>query len=110
MKGAIPYLRHILAAIEAVEEYVQDGRDGFLRDRKTQDAVIRNLEIIGEATRNVPEAFRADHPEFPWRRVSALRNVLIHKYFGVDLRIVWGVVEDELPNLKCIVTLLLGMS
>jgi uncharacterized protein with HEPN domain len=62
--------------------------------------VIRNLEVIGEATRNVPESFQTAHSDIPWQQAAALRNVLIHKYFGVDLNIVWGVVEQELPPLK----------
>ena len=100
MKEAIPYLEHILDAIAAIEEYTAEGAAVFLSDRKTQDAVIRNLEIIGEATRNVPASFRAAYPDIPWQQAAALRNVLIHKYFGVDLSIVWGMVEKELPSLK----------
>lgn len=100
MKEAIPYLEHILDAIRAIEAYTTEGRQAFLSDRRTQDAVIRNLEVIGEATRNVPESFQASYPDVPWQQAAALRDVLIHKYFGVDLNIVWGVVEQELPPLK----------
>ena len=100
MRNAVPYLRHILDAIAAIEAYTREGRDTFLCDRKTQDAVIRNLEIIGEATRNIPLEFRSAYPDIPWQQAAALRNVLIHEYFGVDVRIVWGVVERELPLLK----------
>jgi uncharacterized protein with HEPN domain len=89
MRHAVPYLRHILDAVAAIEDYTREGRDAFLSDRETQDAVIRNLEIIGEAVRNIPLAFRAAHPGVPWQQAAALRNVLIHEYFGVDLRIVW---------------------
>jgi uncharacterized protein with HEPN domain len=100
VKEVIPYLHHILDAIEAIEAYTLEGKQAFLDDRKTQDAVIRNLEIIGEATRNIPERLRNDHPSIPWRQAAALRNVLIHQYFGVDLHMVWGVVETELPPIK----------
>ena len=62
--------------------------------------MIRNLEIVGEATRNVPAEFRSAHPGIPWQQAANLRNVLVHEYFGVDLRIVWAVVENELPSLK----------
>jgi uncharacterized protein with HEPN domain len=65
-----------------------------------QDAVIRNLEVIGEAVRNLSPEFRRQHPELPWRSISALRNVLIHEYFGVDLEIVWRIVQRRLPALK----------
>jgi len=65
-----------------------------------QDAVIRNLEVIGEAVRNLSAEFRRKHPDTPWRSITALRNVLIHEYFGVDLEIVWRVVQRRLPILK----------
>ena len=100
MRHAAPYLRHILDAISAIQEYTRDGRESFLSDRKTQDAVIRNLEIVGEATRNVPAEFRSAYPGIPWQQAANLRNVLVHEYFGVDLRIVWAVVENELPPLR----------
>ena len=110
MKRANPYLRHILDAIASIEAYTSEGREFFLRDRRTQDAVIRNLEIIGEATRNIPLEFRSAYPDVPWQQVAALRNVLIHEYFGVDLRIVWAVVVQELPSLKAQVRRTLGES
>jgi uncharacterized protein with HEPN domain len=100
VRHAAPYLRHILDAITAIQEYTTDGRESFLSDRKTQDAVVRNLEIVGEATRNVPAEFRSAHSDIPWQQAANLRNVLAHEYFGVDLRIVWAVVENELPPLK----------
>lgn len=97
MKEVVPYLRHILDAIAAIGEYTEEGKQTFLNDRKTRDAVIRNLEIIGEAARNIPSAVRDAHPDVPWREAAALRDVLIHKYFNIDLEIVWAVVEKELP-------------
>ena len=100
MRDVIPYLRHIVDAIVAIQEYTVEGKEAFLSDRKTQDAVIRNLEIVGEATRNIPSEFQSAHPDLPWRQAAALRNVLIHQYFGLDLQMVWGVVEMELPSLK----------
>jgi uncharacterized protein with HEPN domain len=72
-----------------------------------QDAVIRNLEVIGEAVKHLPPDLRRRHPEVPWRSITALRNVLIHEYFGVDLEIVWRVVQRRLPALKRHVTILL---
>ena len=108
MRAALPYLQHILDAIAAIEAYTTDGRAVFLRERKTQDAVIRNLEIIGEAIRNVPLDFQSTHPEIPWREASALRNVLIHEYFGIDLKVVWAVVEKDLPPLKASVLRAVG--
>ena len=100
MRAVLPYLQHILDAIGFIQTYTTAGRDAFHNDRKTQDAVIRNLEIIGEAVRNVPPDFQSAHAGIPWRQAAELRNVLIHEYFGVDLNVVWAVVEKELPPLK----------
>lgn len=100
MKDIAPYLHHILDAIAAIEEYTREGKGAFLSDRKTQDAVIRNLEIIGEAARNIPPEVRDAYADIPWREAAALRDVLIHKYFNIDLQIVWVVVEKELPAMR----------
>ncbi|MGB2768363.1 MAG: DUF86 domain-containing protein, partial [Candidatus Zixiibacteriota bacterium] len=64
------------------------------------DAVIRNLEIIGEAARNLPEAVRNGHPDIPWKRMIGLRNIAVHEYFGVDLSIIWEVITKNLPEAK----------
>ena len=72
----------------------------FLQDGKTQDAVVRNLEVIGEAARFIPEDIRQRHPEVPWPQMIALRNRLIHGYFVVDYEIVWDIVTNELPALR----------
>ena len=71
----------------------------FFEDIKTQDAVIRNLEIIGEATKNLSETIRKNHPEIPWKNLAGMRDRLIHQYFGVNLDIVWDVAKKELPQL-----------
>ena len=72
----------------------------FLEDRKTQDAVIRNLEVIGEASKNISSAFKVKYPDVPWKTLAGLRDKLIHFYFGIDYRIVWNVVKKELPKLR----------
>lgn len=91
------YLRHALDAIDAVVEYTQDGHDAFLDDRKTQDAVIPNLEVLGQAVK--PDETRAHDETIPWRQIAGMRDKLLHEYFGVDLALVWDVVERELPVL-----------
>ncbi len=95
------FLQDILESIERIEEYTE-GYDfeTFTKDRKTIDAVLRNLEIIGEAAKHIPENIRMQHPEIPWKRVIGLRNVVIHHYFGVDLSIVWVIIKKQLPELK----------
>jgi len=91
----------ILQAITFLRDYVK-GMDytDFEADRKTQDAVIRNLEIIGEAARTIPEEVRDKASEIEWYKIIALRNILIHEYFGVNLKIVWDVIQNKLDALE----------
>ncbi len=91
----------ILQAISFVRDYVKDmDYKAFEADRKTQDAVIRNLEIIGEAARILPDEVREKAAEIEWYKIIALRNILIHEYFGVNLKIVWDVVQNKLDALE----------
>lgn len=72
----------------------------FLADRKAQDAVVRNLEVTGEASKNVTAEFKAKYPDIPWKKMSGLRDKLIHFYFGIDYNIVWNIAKKELPKLR----------
>lgn len=94
------YLRHILDAIEKIESYVAVGHDTFMAETHWQDAVIRQLEIIGEATKHLSNDLRSQHAEVPWRRVAGLRDVLIHDYMGIDVVAVWEITQREIPQLK----------
>ncbi|GIQ70750.1 DUF86 domain-containing protein [Xylanibacillus composti] len=95
------YLAHIIESIGHIESFVSSGgKEEFYTSRLIQDAVIRNLEIIGEAVKNISKELRADYPDIPWRAIAGLRDVLIHDYMGVDLKAVWGVVDSELPKLR----------
>lgn len=100
MKDERVYLLHALEAIDAIQRYTVDGRDAFFADPKTQDAVIRNIEVIGQAVKGISEQTRALEPDVPWRQIAGMRDKLIHEYFGVDLALVWDVVERELPVLR----------
>jgi len=75
------------------------SRGKFLSDKKTQDAVVRNLEIVGEAVKNLSVHFKKSHPQISWKRIAGMRDRLIHDYSGVNLDIVWQVIKDELPQL-----------
>ena len=108
MNHDLVYLCHIRDAIEKIERYASVGEDVFLKTGHWQDAVIRNLEIIGEATKRISTDVKNDNPEIPWREIAGLRDVLIHDYMGVDLHVVWNVVVQDVPKLKLTVTKLLA--
>lgn len=100
MKDDKIYLISIQESIENIQEYTKNGLEEFMRTKIIQDAVIRNLEIVGEATKKISKELRSSRTDIPWREITGLRDVLIHDYMGVDLRIVWNIVEKELPKLK----------
>ena len=105
------YLDDILEAITRIHEYTVDlDYESFKQDRKTQDAVTRNLEVIGEAAGRLPESLRAATQDVEWRKIIGLRNILAHEYFGVSLPIVWDVVQNKLDLLKATCKMLLNQS
>jgi uncharacterized protein with HEPN domain len=94
-------IEDIETAIARIERYVAGlDRAGFLRDEKTIDAVVRNLEIIGEAVRWLPAEFKEQNAAVPWSKVAGLRNRIVHDYFGLDMEIIWEVLETSLPDFK----------
>lgn len=93
-------LLDIQEAIERIERYAARGRAAFAQDELIQIWVLYHLQIIGEAARALPPEFTAQHSQIPWPRIVGMRNILVHNYFGVDVSIVWSVVERELPLLK----------
>jgi hypothetical protein len=91
----------IWEAIEKIERYIAGlNHDIFIRDDKTIDSVVRNLEIIGEAANRLPETFKADHSEIEWRKIIGLRNRIVHDYFSIDVEIVWEILQKDLPIFK----------
>ena len=94
------FLTDMRKACEKVVAYTQQvTREQFLSDEKTFDAVLRNVEIIGEAAKHIPDDIRAQHPNIPWRNIAGLRDVVIHDYFGLDTELIWDIVSREVPEL-----------
>lgn len=97
----VDYLSDILQAIDDVAEFIVDIEFAqFSADKKTVNAVIRSLEVLGEATKHIPPAFRKRHPEIPWAKMAGMRDVLIHGYMGVDNMTVWKVAKERLPEIR----------
>ena len=102
------FLRHVLIAIDEIASYTEEGQSTFMSDRKTQSAVIRQLEIIGEAVKNLGAELTTSEASVPWRQIAGTRDRLIHAYFSVDLDSVWSMVEQDLPTLRDEVRRILG--
>lgn len=107
MKDNRLYLTNIKECIEQIEFYTIEGKEAFLQNRMIQDAVIRNFEIIGEATKRLSVDFRAKYPNIPWQQMAGFRDILIHDYLMVNVNRVWGVVEQNLPELKAAIEIIL---
>jgi uncharacterized protein with HEPN domain len=105
------FLEDILEAISNIIFYTNNMKyESFINDKKTVDAVVRNLEIIGEATKGIPENIRMKNPEVKWQRMVGLRNVLIHQYSGIELEVVWDIIANKLPLLQKQITHILETS
>jgi len=94
-------LEHIQECIDLIENY-SDGiaEAEFMKSVSLQDMIIRRIEIIGEAVKNLPDELKKEHPEIPWRDIAGLRDIVVHQYFGLDLELIWDVVEKDIPDLK----------
>ncbi len=95
------YIEDILQAIDSIQTYTEGlTYEIFVDDKKTVDAVIRNFEIVGEATKQIPLVVRQEYPKVPWREMAGMRDKLIHRYFGVQLDVVWKTVRERIPALR----------
>lgn len=95
------FIEDILESIKNIEDFTSGlDKEKLSKDRLRQSAVIRQLEIIGEAVKNIPTSFRDKYPNIPWRKIAGFRDILSHVYFGVSMGRVWNIIEKDLPNLK----------
>lgn len=110
-KDPIIYIRHIADSIKQIQAYTKEiDQEEFLKNRLIQDAVIRNFEVIGEATKNLSAEFRMNHSQIQWKQIAGMRDKLIHDYIGVDLWAVWATVEDVLPTFQAQITEIIKKS
>jgi uncharacterized protein with HEPN domain len=100
MRDANERLLDMVEAIERIEKYASKGRKSFEQNELIQTWVVHHLEIIGEAASKLGRAFHETHPTIPWAQIIAMRNILVHEYFGMDLEAVWRAIERDLPELK----------
>ncbi len=95
------FIEHILESIALIEKYIEDRtKADFFNSVQLQDSVIRRIEIIGEAVKNLSTKLKEKYPEIPWRNIAGMRDLLIHEYFGIDLELTWKVVIKDIPELK----------
>jgi len=100
-RPSLLFLEDILSSIQKIEDYIGGiSFEDFQNDTRTVDAVLRNLEIVGEASKNIPSEIREGHPDIPWGRMTGLRNIVSHEYFGIDLSIIWQIITVNLPETK----------
>lgn len=101
------FLSDILQSCNKIIKFTEFmSMDNFLRDEKTFDAVMRNLEIIGEAVKRLPDDFRIGHPEIEWKKMAGLRDIVIHEYFGINEYLIWDIIRKHIPELQKNISLL----
>ena len=100
-RDARVYIEDILECISKIEEYIKGvSEEDFYKNTQIQDAVLRRLEIIGEAVKKIPEEVRSNYPEIPWKEMAGMRDVLIHEYFGINMKRTWKVAKEDILELR----------
>ncbi|GAB4433844.1 MAG: DUF86 domain-containing protein [Chloroflexi bacterium OHK40] len=108
MRDDTVYLRHILECISRIERNVAHGQEAFFGSDVLQDATLRNLQTLSEATQRLSDAAKATQPQIPWPQIAAFRNVLVHNYLGLDIELIWMVIHRDIPPLKQAVSAMLA--
>lgn len=108
MKDDRVYLNHILECIRRIEQHRRSGRRRFFNSHTLQDAVLRNRQTMAESTQRLSDDIKATQPHIPWDEIAGFRNVLVHNYLGIDLEVVWGIMQDEVRELKSTVQTMLN--
>ncbi len=108
MKNDQIYLDHILECIGWIESFTAEGREAFFKDRKTQSAVLRELQTLAESTQRLSDEFKGQYPNIPWQNVTGFRNVIVHDYLGIKLQRVWEIIEVDLRLLKATLNQAIG--
>jgi len=100
-KDPLVFIKHIRDSINEIDSFTKNvSKEKFIEEKLIQNAVIRSIEVIGEAVKNLPEGFRRKYKEIPWNKIAGMRDKIIHHYFGVDLETIWKVVKEDIPQLK----------
>ena len=98
-KDPVVFLTHIIDSIQLIESYMEGRTEADLMESTgLQDKIIRRIQVIGEAVKNLPDDLKRSHPEVPWRDIAGMRDIVIHQYFGIDLEFVWNVVTKDIPT------------
>jgi len=100
MKDDLVYLKHVAECLRRIEKNVSVGLDEFLKSETIQDATLRNLQTLSEATQRLSPTLKASYPSIEWDRIAAFRNVIVHNYLGIDLEIIWQIIESDVPPLR----------
>ena len=100
MKNETVYLDHIIECIDWIERYAAEGKEVFLRDRKTQSAVLREIQTLAESTQRLSDDLKNAHAEILWQAIAGLRNVLVHDYLGIKVERIWEIIQRDIPPLR----------
>ncbi|HUT54766.1 MAG TPA: DUF86 domain-containing protein [bacterium] len=100
MKDDRIYLDHVLECIQWIASFTREGKEAFFKDRKTQSAVLREIQTLAESTQRLSLALKDAHAEVPWKDIAGFRNVIVHDYLGINLKRVWEIIERDLPALQ----------